>query len=155
MINFSEIDESVLDKTSKKVSVAKADIKELVKRNKLIKKMIDSRHLLNSMVVDLMRLNEGSDETHDFIGNEIRFGDYVLWSPYGQLGWGTPDVGFIVGKEDDGKFKICTSFSFADIDNEDPLKECSIVEVKPNNIIVLSRIDNIKSYEPVGKKLFK
>lgn len=155
MKNFSEIDESILDATSTKISNAKSDIKEIVKRNKLIKKMIDNRFILNAMSSDTLKLKGGSDETHDFIGNEIRFGDFVLWSPYGQLGWGNPDVGFIVGESNDGEFKVCTSLSFANTDFEDPLMECPIVDVKTDCIIVLSRLDNIKSYDGVGRKLFK
>lgn len=155
MINFSDINEGILDRTSSKINTTKTELKEMVKRNKLIKKMIDNRFLLNTMISDTMKLKAGADKTHDFIGNEIRFGDFVLWNTYGQFGWGQPDVGFIVGESNDGKFKVCTSLSFANTDFEDPLMECPIVDVRTDCIIVLSRLDNIKSYDAVGRKLFK
>lgn len=96
------------------------------------------------------------DPDRDFIGNEIRFGDFVMFSEYGGLGDGHIDFGFIISDLTKDGYRIANNDIRIDFENlEEPFWMSSWIEVKPNNLLVMARLDDVKSMSKGLKNLFK
>lgn len=159
MKKFSEIDidEGLLDKTTKKVKDTKKLTKDMVVRGKKLAKVVEQRHLIRQMWGDAYdKLNHTNYNT-DFFGNEIRFGDLVVFSPSNDsLNCGNADYGFVVSEGNElNQYEICDDFAHVDWNEEDPLKYCSMLLINAKSMIVLSRVDDLKSYAKVAKNLYK
>ena len=156
MRNFSDINEGVLDKTSNKIKNVKNLTKEWAKKLKDIEKIgSEIRFLPNevwSSADDVLKRYPD----RDFIGNEIRFGDFVMFSTWGDIDSGPIDFGFVISDLTDDGYKIANDNIYIDFENvEDPFCDSSWICVKPRNIIVMSRLNDVKSMSKGLKNLFK
>ena len=159
MKNFSDIDinEGILDKTATKVKNTKKLTKDMVFRGKKLEKVVEQRHLIREMWSDSNSKLNHTDYKTDVIGNEIRFGDLVVFSPSNDpINSGYVDFGFVVSDINENyQFDVCDDFLNVDWDEEDPLKYCSMYQINAKSMMVLSRVDDLKSYARVAKKLYK
>lgn len=154
---YDTIDESLLDKTTEKVKDTKKLTKDMVLRGKKLAKIVEQRHLIRELWNDAFDKLKHTNHKTDFFGNEIRFGDLVIFSPSNSsLTFGNVDYGFVVSEGNElNQYEICDDFAHVDWEEEDPLKYCSMLLINAKNMVVLSRVDDLKSYAKVAKKLYK
>lgn len=159
MKNFTEIDtellEGILDKTTSKVKDVKKLSKELLKRQKDLEKIDRAKYFVSELwSASDSKLKKG-EKGRDLVGNEIKFGDFVMWAEFGGLGQGNLDFGFVIDVMDDGKCRVIYSPYRIDVEQENPFEECSWGDVWSHYTLVLSRLNDVKTIEKVMRNLYK
>lgn len=153
MKNFSEIDtellEGMLDSTSSKVKDVKKLSKEMVERNKVIEKIGQLSWMVNDFNYYLRKAQKDTTapaDERDLVGNPIRLGDFVMTSQLDDWNSNFLDFGFIISdKKEGGRYDVLWTSGFPDLSLDNPFENCSYGDFPSKNILVLGRIDDIKT----------
>lgn len=161
MKNFSEIDlnEGILDKTTSKVNDVKKLSKELVERNKVFEKIGQLSWMVNDFNYYLRKAQKdttAADDERDLIGNPIKLGDFVMTSQLDDWNSDCIDFGFIISnKKENGRYDVLWMSGYPDTSLENPWETCSYGDFPPKNILVLSRINDVKTAHKYILKAWK
>lgn len=164
MINFSEINteilEGVLDKTNDKIADVKKLSKEMVERNKIFEKIGQLSWMVNDFNYYLRNAQKdtaAADDERDLIGNPIKLGDFVMTTQLDN--WkheSCIDFGFIISnKKENGRYDVLWMSGHPDTSLENPWETCSYGDFPPKNILVLSRINDVKTTHKYILKAWK
>lgn len=153
MKNFSDIDkdllEGLLDSTANKVKDSKKLTKELVERNKVIEKIGQLSWLINDFNYYLRQTQKDTtapSDCRDLVGNPIKFGDFVMYSQLDDWNMSCIDFGFIISdKKENGRYDVMWCSGTPDLSLDNPFDACNYGDFPPKNILVLGRINDIKT----------
>ena len=154
MKNFSDIDkdllEGLLDSTASKVKDSKKLTKEMVERNKVIEKIGQLSWLINDFNYYLRHAQKdttAADDERDLIGNPIKLGDFVMTTQLDEWKYDSCiDFGFIISdKKENGRYDVLWCSGTPDLSLDNPWETCSYGDFPPKNILVLGRINDIKT----------
>lgn len=158
MKNFSEIDlnEGILDSTSSKIKDVKKVSKEMVARKKIAEKIGQLSWLVNEFEYFWNKSKEkATNGQRDVMGKQIQYGDFILYSQLDNWDSAYLGYGFVVSDQlPDNRYKVMFIAGDPDLDLEDPFDACATMEYPASNILVVSRIDDLKtSYKTLLKSL--
>lgn len=161
MKNFSEIDlnEGILDTTQSKVKETKKLTKELVERNKVFEKIGQLSWMVNDFNYYLRKAQKDTTapaDERDLVGNPIKLGDFVMASQLDDWNSDFLDFGFIISdKKENGRYDVLWSSGFPDLSSDNPFENCSYGDFQPKNILVLARINDVKTSHKYLMKAYK
>jgi len=153
MKNFSDIDkdllEGLLDSTASKVKDSKKLTKEMVERNKVIEKIGQLSWLINDFNYYLRQTQKDTtapSDCRDLVGNPIKFGDFVMYSQLDDWNMSCIDFGFIISdKKENGRYDVMWCSGTPDLSMDNPFDNCNYGDFPPKNLLVLGRINDIKT----------
>jgi hypothetical protein len=153
MKNFSDIDkdllEGLLDSTANKVKDSKKLTKELVERNKVIEKIGQLSWLINDFNYYLRQTQKdttAAPDCRDLVGNPIKFGDFVMYSQLDDWNMSCIDFGFVISdKKENGRYDVMWCSGTPDLSLDNPFDNCNYGDFPPKNLLVLGRINDIKT----------
>lgn len=153
MINFSEINteilEGVLDKTNDKIADVKKLSKKMVERNKVIEKIGQLSWLINDFNYYLRQTQKDTtapSDCRDLVGNPIKFGDFVMYSQLNDWSEMCIDFGFVISdKKENGRYDVMWCSGTPDLSLDNPFDNCNYGDFPPKNLLVLGRINDIKT----------
>jgi hypothetical protein len=157
---YTHIDESILGNTNDKIADVKKVTKEMVERNKIFEKIGQLSWMVNDFNYYLRKAQKdttAAEDERDLIGNPIKLGDFVMTTQLNDWQYESCiDFGFIISnKKENGRYDVLWMSGYPDTSLENPWETCSYGDFPPKNILVLSRINDVKTAHKYIVKAWK